>query len=708
MKYRNFYSCLLAVCLCGAAGCPSAYAEDNIKVVKGQVSDYYIPVVEQHEIKGRVTDMAGNPLEGATVMFFASPIHCNTDADGRFALKGTPADTMLYVHYPGMVLENHPVGVDVENVRIRLREGGERKFLPRRKAVATKWYTPETYAPRTYCNPMNISYNFEPYNNNTRAGGSFRSSADPMALMYGDECYLFSTNQDGFHYSKNLTDWEFARASFKRRPTDDDQCAPAAFVSGDTLFYTGSTYEGLPIWYSTHPKSGKFRRVVDRNVLPSWDPCLFLDDDGKLYLYYGSSNEYPLKGVQVSRDDFYPVSKIYDVMALHPKEHGWERFGMNNDDEVTLPPFTEGAYMTKHNGKYYLQYGAPGTEFKVYADGVYVSDNPLGPFVYQKHNPMSYKPGGFVQGSGHGGTFADKDGNYWHVSTCMLSLKYKFERRIGLYPVGFDKDGIMYSSAAYGDYPNFNAESDIADPSARFSGWMLLSYGKPVSVSSTDSILSPSAVTDESMRTFWAARSGEPGEWAMVDLGGPRSVKALQINYYDYKTTQHDRADDLYHQYRVYASDNGEDWTLIVDKGDNDRDVPHDYVELQAPLEARYIKLENRHMPSGNFCLSGLRVFGLDESAGAPEAVKGFEVARSKADPRNAMITWKETPGAYGYNIYYGIEPDKLYNAITVYGAQEYDMRGLDRDTDYFFAIEALSESGRSPMSSAVKPRPVK
>ena len=67
---------------------------------------------------------------------------------------------------------------------------------------------------------------------------------------------------------------------------------------------------------------------------------------------------------------------------------------------------------------------------------------------------MCYKPGGYVQGAGHGGTFRDVKGNYWHVATCMLSLKYKFERRIGLYPVAFDKDGVMYSSTAFGDYPN--------------------------------------------------------------------------------------------------------------------------------------------------------------------------------------------------------------------------------------------------------------
>ena len=45
--------------------------------------------------------------------------------------------------------------------------------------------------------------------------------------------------------------------------------------------------------------------------------------------------------------------------------------------------------MTKHAGKYYLQYGGPGTEFSGYGDGVYVGDMPLGPFTYQAHNPFS-------------------------------------------------------------------------------------------------------------------------------------------------------------------------------------------------------------------------------------------------------------------------------------------------------------------------------
>lgn len=675
--------------------------EDSIKVVKGQVSDYYIPVVNQYEITGMVVDEQGNPLEGATVMFFSSPVHCNTDAEGRYKLKATDNDVHLYVYYPGKSFADVKRAVADRQVKIVMRPE-KHKSVQRQPAQATRWYDPVHPVTRTYCNPMNISYNYEPYNNNVQSGGSFRSSADPMGLTYKDEYFLFSTNQGGFHYSKNLSDWEFAPASFQRRPTDDDMCAPAAFVSGDTLFYTGSTYEGLPVWYSTSPKSGRFKRAIERNTLPSWDPCLFLDDDGKLYLYYGSSNEYPLKGVEISRDDFRPVSKIYDIMMLRPEEHGWERFGMNNDDEVTLRPFTEGAYMTKQDGKYYFQYGAPGTEFKVYADGVYVSDSPLGPFTYQQHNPMSYKPGGFVQGVGHSGTFQDLKGNYWHVGTCMLSLKYKFERRIGLYPTAFDPDGVMYSTTAFGDYPCWNADYDIKNPSDRFTGWMLLSYEKPVKVSSTDSIYSASNLTDENMRTYWAAKTGEPGEWVEIDLGGMKHIKAIQLNYYDHKSVQHNRANDLYYQYRIYSSDNGADWTLVVDKSDNDKDVPHDYIELSETLDARYLKLENIHVPSGNFCLSEFRVFGFADGE-KPLPVRNFKVVRDKQDKRNAMISWSPSSGAYGYNIYYGIAPEKLYNCITVNGADHYDFRGLDLGTTYYFAIEALSESGRSALSKVVK-----
>src|SRR5690606_19897649 len=139
--------------------------------------------------------------------------------------------------------------------------------------------------------------------------------------------------------------------------------------------------------------------------------------------------------------------------------------------------FTEGAFMTKHNGKYYLQYGAPGTEFSGYADGVYVGDKPLGPFEYQPHNPFSYKPGGFARGAGHGATYQDAHNAYWHVSTVVISTKNNFERRIGIWPAGFDNEGVMYSSTAYGDYPTYLPSQQKQHTALNsFTGWMLLNY----------------------------------------------------------------------------------------------------------------------------------------------------------------------------------------------------------------------------------------
>lgn len=140
-------------------------------------------------------------------------------------------------------------------------------------------------------------------------------------------------------------------------------------------------------------------------------------------------------------------------------------------------------------------------------------------------------------------------------------------------------------------------------------------------------------------------------------------------------------------------SDDAQNWTLVVDKSKNDKDVPHDYVELTKAFKARYIKMINIHNASGLFAISDFRVFGNGLSV-KPNAVSSFKIDRNKTDSRNAMISWKKQNDAIGYNIYYGISPDKLYNSIMVYGENSYDFRGLDKGTKYYFTIEAFNENG--------------
>lgn len=114
------------------------------------------------------------------------------------------------------------------------------------------------------------------------------------------------------------------------------------------------------------------------------------------------------------------------VITHNPDEHGWENPGEFN--EKAKNGYNEGLWMNKYNGKYYLQYASPGVEFKTYADGVNTSDSPAGPFKYETYSPFSDNPGGFIAGAGHSSTFKDKYGNYWHVSSMSISIRYMFEK----------------------------------------------------------------------------------------------------------------------------------------------------------------------------------------------------------------------------------------------------------------------------------------
>lgn len=569
---------------------------------------------------------------------------------------------------------------------------------------------PTLYAssPRTYCNPLNIDYGYTPIPNFTE-WGRHRATADPVIVTYKGDYYLFSTNQWGYWWSSDLSNWHFISRLFLKpyHKVYDELCAPAVWVQGDTMLVFGSTYSSnFPIWMSTDPKGNEWKEAVDSFEIGGWDPDFFLDDDGKLYMYNGSSNRYPLYGIEIDRKTFDPKGTRKEMYLLEPWRYGWQRFGEYYDNTF-LDPFIEGAWMTKHNGKYYLQYGAPGTEFSGYADGVVVGDHPLGPFTPQSL-PFSFKPGGFARGAGHGATFQDPYKNWWHVSTIAISVKNNFERRIGIWPAGFDKDDVMYMNSAFGDYPYYlpgKAASPHPAPeegAGAFTGWMLLNYNKPVTVSSTLGSYYPNFAVDEDIKTYWSAATGGKGEWITTDLGNTATVQAIQINYADQDVEFLGKTKDVYHQYKLYHSTDGKKWKLLVDKSNNKTDVPHDYIELEDPVQTRYLKLENVHMPGGKFALSGLRVFG-NGNGSKPDTVKQFIVLRTEKDKRSAWLKWSPVDNAYAYNIYMGIAPDKLYNCIMVYSSNEYYCKTMDKEKPYYFSIEAINENGVSARSKVVK-----
>lgn len=557
---------------------------------------------------------------------------------------------------------------------------------------------------QTYCNPMDISYNYNWEQINDKI--SYRSGADPVIVNHKGEYYLFVTISGGYWHSKDLINWKFIEPT--KWPMEDI-CAPAALSVRDTLYLFQSTFEQRPIFYTTEPEKGKlnfYNRWLPLlpDTIGPWDPAIFHDDETeRWFMYWGSSNVFPIYGSELDHNKrLIYTGEIKKFIYLHPELHGWERFGPNHTS--TMKPYIEGAWMTKHNHKYYLQYAAPGTEYNVYANGTYVGNDPMGPFEYAPNNPISYKPGGFMTGAGHGNTFQDNYGNYWNTGTPWIAINWNFERRIAMFLAFFDKDDLFYANTRFGDFPHYLPKGKLSNKDELFTGWMLLSYKKKVTSSSVRDTFKVANVTDENPRTFWVAQNNNAGEWLTIDLKGKCEVRAVQIHFADYKSDIFDNdTSRIYTQYKFYASVDGKNWETIVDLSKEKQDRPNGYFELPKPVIARFIKSENVYMPTPNLAVSDIRIFGKG-IGDAPQTPANLNVKRDK-DVRNAFISWNKVEGAVGYNILWGIEKDKLYQTYQVWADDEtkLELRALNVEQQYYFAIEAFNEVGVSKASEVVK-----
>ncbi|MFQ9709424.1 MAG: family 43 glycosylhydrolase [Bifidobacterium dentium] len=269
--------------------------------------------------------------------------------------------------------------------------------------------------------------------------------------------------------------------------------------------------EPCPFYRCQDPLTEPFERV--EGSFAFWDPNMFLDDDGRLYLYWGCSNVTPIWGVELNPETMERKGEPVTLVSGDSASRGFRShrrrpcaaedprtggrrgrgYGAANDagsrrtmrsngigDEDAIRSgrdvvprnhsYIEGAWMTKHDGKYYLQYATPGTEYNVYGDAVMIADSPLGPFTLALNNPYSYNPGGFMNGAGHGSTMADRHGKWWHTATMSISVNHVMERRLGLWKAGFDSDGELFCDQSYADWP---IDSDA--PAWSEPDWMLLS-----------------------------------------------------------------------------------------------------------------------------------------------------------------------------------------------------------------------------------------
>ncbi len=563
-----------------------------------------------------------------------------------------------------------------------------------------------------YCNPLNLGYRYQLM----RATGgqkAFREAADPSVVAFKGRYYLFASMSGGFWVTDDLNRWDYRESG--GLPVHD--YAPDVRVIGDYLYFCASKRtKKCTIYRTRDPLTEPFEAVS--RPFAFWDPNLFADDDGRVYFYWGCSNQTPVYGVEMDPENMTPVGRKQGLIFDQSSNHGFERPG--EEHVLAKPgsfgqklmraafgtaPYIEGAWMTKHEGRYYLQYAAPGTEYNVYADGVYVGGRPLGPFVYAKNNPFSYKPGGFIQGAGHGSTFQDRYGNLWHASSMRISVNHPFERRIGLFPAGFDAEGELFCNQRYADWPQ-------PVPQVRFDPWeepewMLLSYRKRATASSGTQGHAPELAVDEDARTCWQAASADPGEWLMLDLGESMNIGAVQVNFADCGTSaalpqgatvdgqfpmkRYIERRKLLTRWLLETSLDGATFETLCDRRKAETDLPHDLVVPEHAVRARYVRLTVAQLPYGQkAAVSGLRVFG--KSSGAlPE--RAGDVTAERTGPLDMTVCWKRS-NATGVNVLWGYAPDKLYHSRMVFGAEHTRVGALNRGQACYVRVDAFNEAG--------------
>lgn len=590
---------------------------------------------------------------------------------------------------------------------------------------------------RTYCNPLDLEYRYQ--HMKEQAPKAHREGADPTLIYFKGRYYLFVSMSAGFWHSEDLLNWRF-HADPKLLIYD---YAPDVRQVGDYLYFCASRREqNCPILRTADPLNEPFEQVSA--PFPFWDPDLFQDDDGRVYLYWGCTNTDPIYGVEMDPETMLPIGETKELIFGCETELGYERPGDNGvvDREASVvyqhlkplfnpatrkiefpagmeklgnfnaeamtkmflavgKPYIEGAFMTKHESKYYLQYACPGTQYNTYADGVYVGESPLGPFTRQASNPFSSKPGGFITAAGHGSTIEDEHGNFWHASTMRISVSHDFERRVGLFPAGFDKDGVLFCNQNFADYP-FEISKGKFDPAALRPKWMLLSYKKPVIASSTAEGSDPELAVNEDIRTWWSAAGPEPGQWLAVDLGKPSDIRAVQVNladedlavdlppesYGDDRGTRRIELEPQISHYTLEVSGDGENWRTLENV---ERECVNGYYEYPDGITARYVRLTGGTLPYGQALrVSGLRVFG----NGGGEKPAPAQATAVRLGDLDAKVRWQPIPGAQGCNVRYGITPDKLYQSWLVYDANELTLSTLIKGQKYYVCVDSFNENG--------------
>jgi xylan 1,4-beta-xylosidase len=491
-----------------------------------------------------------------------------------------------------------------------------------------------------YCNPLSIEAS-------SRDGSPQGVNlGDVTVLREGGKYYLFGTGGGGW-VSDDLVDWHYQGVEMRQGRVP---VAPHVvkyegqfYMSGnDAPLYRAPAilgpYELVGDWTDV---SGKpFIGVANgREWNGAFDVDIFVDDDGKPYLYYPARST---EGIDVVPLDPQHLNRfLAEPKRLFgfDRSHVWERYGeMNEYPDVS---WIEGPWMLKREGTYYLEYSASGTQWLTYATGVYTGKGPMGPFTYADVNPVLRKTTGIVTGPAHGSVVEGPDGNLWQFYTIVLSNP-PGGRRIGMDPVGFDAHGNLFVQGP-SETPQWGP-GVVTDPADHGdSGSLPLTVGKVRAMNTKSTFSSERSghdaayAVDNSTGTWWEPAEDDPRPSITVDLGPATEFDPVQTFTVDssrilFLTGRFFRRPGTpppppptgapAHRYRIEVSSDGKTFTTLLDKTQN---AVSKYVEFDElpPTTCRFVRLtltDWPHLAGTPLGIVEFTVFGKAVSPSEPPA----------------------------------------------------------------------------------------
>ena len=228
------------------------------------------------------------------------------------------------------------------------------------------------------------------YNN---VDGLVPDCADPYVLYHDGQYYLYGTGgNDGIkvYVSKNMAVWTKAMGATDGYALHKDDVfgdkwfwAPEVYYIDGKFYMFYSANERISMAESDSPL-GPFRQDKEFcfHDAGEIDTHLFVDDDGKKYLYY----------VRFTNGNEIWVAQLNDDMRSIKEETLTHCLGAN---DATAQPWeqvqarvNEGPFVLKHNGTYYLTYSGNDYQSPKYAVGYATSDSPMGPWTRYEGNPV--------------------------------------------------------------------------------------------------------------------------------------------------------------------------------------------------------------------------------------------------------------------------------------------------------------------------------